>query len=176
MKKKEEEGSAKCSSCSGERLWSFEGWLISFCGLEDIDIITQLKSSVWQCGDSPSPSPLETTLAVSICNYDLIHIYSKWHSYHNRSFHTRDKGQNLATYSVPRGWSSKKNSPRSLSLPRGKRSNAGSRHVSLRADGRRFVCNVELVKEGKAFLIEIKKTAWIYLVVEWFVIHSCLWV
>lgn len=114
MKKKEEESSATCSNYSGENGYgAFKRWLVSFCGLGDIDIITQFKSSVWQYGDPPSPSPPETTRVVSICKYDLIHIYSKWHSYQNRSFRTRDKGQTLATTCVPRGWFSRK-SPEGL--------------------------------------------------------------
>ena len=93
------------AAAAGEKGYgAFKQWLISFCGLEDIDIITQFKSWIWRYRDPPSSSPLETTLAVTVCKYDLIHIDLKWRSYQNRSFHTRDKGQTLATNCVPRGW------------------------------------------------------------------------
>lgn len=116
-KKKEEEDSTTYGNYSEESLRSFKRWLISFCGLEDIDIITQLKWYGSMGILPPSPSPLETTLVVSVCKYDLIYIHPKWHSYQNRTFHTRDKRQNSHKLCAKRVVF-QKNSPRSLSLPR----------------------------------------------------------
>lgn len=51
MWKKEEEDRTTWGNWNGEILWRFKRWLISFCGLKDIDIFAQLKSSAWQYGD-----------------------------------------------------------------------------------------------------------------------------
>lgn len=136
--KKEEEDHTTYGNNSGESLWSFKRWLISFCGLEDIDVITLLKSLVWQYGIlPPSPSLLETMLVVSICKYDLIYLHPKWHSYQNRTLHIRDCGPYLATKCVPRGWFSKR-FPQGLFPYQEQVFNCRILpHVSIWADGRK---------------------------------------